>query len=108
MRKFRIPDELTKAFMKSMKADLVKSAYNTKDETDEYVYGSAEVVGLMCLMVFVRGNEQFYNQLKEPARRLGAAFQKVNFLRDIRDDTINLNRHYFHNTIGKEFNEPDS
>ena len=105
VRKFRIPDELTKAFMKSMKADLVKSTYNTKDETDEYVYGSAEVVGLMCLMVFVRGNEQLYNQLKEPARRLGAAFQKVNFLRDIRNDTIDLNRHYFHNTIGKEFSE---
>ena len=105
VRKFRIPDELMKAFLKSMKADLVKSEYNTRDETDEYVYGSAEVVGLMCLMVFVRGNQQLYNELKEPASRLGAAFQKVNFLRDIRNDTIHLNRHYFHNTIGKEFSE---
>lgn len=105
VRKFRIPDELMKAFLKSMKADLVKSEYNTSDETDEYVYGSAEVVGLMCLMVFVRGDESLYEELKEPARKLGAAFQKVNFLRDIRNDTILLNRYYFHNTIGREFSE---
>jgi phytoene/squalene synthetase len=105
VRKFRIPDELTKAFLRSMKADLVKSEYTTRGETDEYVYGSAEVVGLMCLMVFVRGNEQQYNELKDPASRLGAAFQKVNFLRDIKNDTIHLNRYYFHTTIGREFSE---
>jgi 15-cis-phytoene synthase len=105
VRKFGISDELTKAFIKSMKADLVKSVYNSRNETDEYVYGSAEVVGLMCLMVFVRGNERLYNDLKKPASRLGAAFQKVNFLRDIKNDTFHLNRHYFHNTIGKEFSE---
>lgn len=105
VRKYCIPDELIKAFLGSMKADLYKSAYNSRDETNEYVYGSAEVVGLMCLMVFVKGNTLLYNELKEPARRLGAAFQKVNFLRDIKTDTEQLDRHYFHYTIGKEFTE---
>lgn len=105
VRNFNIPDELIKAFLNSMKADLHKSFYASKTETDEYVYGSAEVVGLMCLMVFVKGNMIQYDELKEPARRLGAAFQKVNFLRDIKNDTEQLDRHYFHNTIGKEFTE---
>lgn len=105
VRKYNIPDELINAFMNSMKADLVKSSYNTKDETDNYVYGSAEVVGLMCLMVFVRGDRQLYDYLKKPAQQLGAAFQKVNFLRDIKNDTQELDRYYFHNTAGNTFNE---
>lgn len=105
VRKYTIPDEMIGAFMKSMKADLVKSSYFTKDETDQYVYGSAEVVGLMCLMIFVRGDRRLYDGLKKPAQQLGAAFQKVNFLRDIRNDTEELDRYYFHNTAGKEFNE---
>lgn len=105
VRQYNIPDELIKAFLTSMKADLYKSYYTSKTETDEYVYGSAEVVGLMCLMVFVKGNLNHYNELKEPARRLGAAFQKVNFLRDLKNDTEQLDRHYFHSTLGNEFTE---
>lgn len=105
VRKYNIPVELISAFMKSMKADLVKYSYHTKDETNSYVYGSAEVVGLMCLMVFVRGDMQLYDELKKPAQQLGAAFQKVNFLRDIRNDIEELDRYYFHNTNGKIFNE---
>ena len=105
VRKYNIPDKLISAFMKSMKADLVKSSYRTKDETDQYIYGSAEVVGLMCLMILVRGNRQLYDDLKKPAQKLGAAFQKVNFLRDIRTDIEELDRYYFHKTAGKEFNE---
>lgn len=103
--KYNIPDELISSFMESMKTDLVKSSYSTKNETDYYVYGSAEVVGLMCLMVFVRGDRQLYDDLKKPAQQLGAAFQKVNFLRDIRTDIEELDRHYFHNTSGNIFNE---
>jgi phytoene synthase len=105
VRKYNIPGDLIEAFISSMKTDLVKSEYNSGQETSEYIYGSAEVVGLMCLMVFVKGNLQLYNELKEPARKLGAAFQKVNFLRDIRNDTEKLDRYYFHHMNGRIFNE---
>ena len=88
-----------------MKTDLVKSEHNSKAETDEYIYGSAEVVGLMCLKVFTGGDKDLFTELSMPAKKLGAAFQKVNFLRDIRNDTEDLNRQYFHNTIGKKFDE---
>lgn len=107
VRKYGIQDELVRAFLKSMKTDLVKSEYFTKEETDEYVYGSAEVVGLMCLRVFVRGNDALYEELKGPAKKLGAAFQKVNFLRDIRNDIENLNRSYFHYASRKVYNEEE-
>lgn len=105
VRKYGIPDDLIRAFLKSMKTDLVKQDHNTKDETAEYIYGSAEVVGLMCLRVFVLGNDKLYNELEAPAKRLGSAFQKVNFLRDIKDDTKLLNRKYFHNSIVSGFDE---
>jgi phytoene/squalene synthetase len=105
VRKYCIPEELVSAFLNSMKTDLVKSEYYTKKETDEYIYGSAEVVGLMCLRVFVNGNDVLYEELKEPAKKLGAAFQKVNFLRDMRNDMENLNRSYFHYASGKPYNE---
>jgi phytoene/squalene synthetase len=105
VRKYGISDELIRAFFKSMKSDLVKSEYFTKAETDDYIYGSAEVVGLMCLRVFVNGNDLLYEELKEPAKKLGAAFQKVNFLRDIRNDVEILNRSYFHYASGKVYNE---
>ena len=105
VKKYKIPDELIRAFLRSMKLDLYKSDHATKEETSEYIYGSAEVVGLMCLKVFTDGNEKLYNELIEPARRLGAAFQKVNFLRDIKNDTENLNRRYFHNMTARELNE---
>lgn len=95
VRKYNIPEDLISAFLHSMKLDLHKTDYHTVHELDEYVYGSAEVVGLMCLCVFVEGNMETYNNLKSSARKLGAAFQKVNFLRDIQADFNNLNRTYF-------------
>ena len=105
VKKYNIDNELIQAFLKSMKIDLFKSDHNSKEETDEYIYGSAEVVGLMCLKVFVNGNEELYNELKIPAKKLGAAFQKVNFLRDIKNDTELLNRKYFHDLVDKKFDE---
>lgn len=105
VRKYTIPDALIRAFLKSMKIDLIKNNHTSKDETDEYIYGSAEVVGLMCLMVFVRGDKQLYAELEEPARKLGAAFQKVNFLRDIRNDVEVLNRQYFHHSFENGFDD---
>ena len=95
VKKYNIADDLVQSFLKSMKMDLVKSDYHNKKEYDEYIYGSADVVGLMCLKVFVDGNEEKYNELKEEAMRLGSAFQKVNFLRDLKDDNLVLNRNYF-------------
>lgn len=95
VKQYNISDDLVQSFLKSMKLDLVKSDYHTKEEYDEYIYGSADVVGLMCLKVFVGGNVQRYDQLKDEAMRLGSAFQKVNFLRDLKDDNLVLNRDYF-------------
>ncbi len=97
-----ITDDLVQAFLKSMRADLSKTEYKTQEEYNEYIYGSADVVGLMCLKVFVKGNEEKFNKLKEPAKRLGSAFQKVNFLRDLKDDVELLNRSYFPNVDLKE------
>ncbi len=98
VNKYKIPIELINAFMKSMKLDLSKKEYSTDDEYKEYIYGSADVVGLMCLKVFVNGNNEQYELLKESAMRLGSAFQKVNFLRDLKADYEDLNRTYFPNT----------
>ncbi len=95
VKKYRIDDELIQAFLSSMKADLIKTKYNDEKEISEYIYGSADVVGLMCLKVFVNGNESLYKQLNGPAMRLGSAFQKVNFLRDLKKDTELLKRQYF-------------
>ena len=97
VNKYKIPDDMVQAFLKSMKADLFKTEYKTKAEYDEYIYGSADVVGLMCLKVFVNGNDEMYEELKNAAMRLGSAFQKVNFLRDLKDDLELLNRSYFPN-----------
>ena len=102
VKKYNITDEMVQAFLKSMKADLSKTEYKTKEEYDDYIYGSADVVGLMCLKVFVNGNEEMYETLKDAAMRLGSAFQKVNFLRDLKDDFELLNRSYFPNVdLGK-------
>lgn len=102
VNRYNIPDEMVQAFLKSMKADLHKTEYNTKEEYDEYIFGSADVVGLMCLKVFVNGDEAQYLELKDAAMRLGSAFQKVNFLRDLKDDFELLNRSYFPNIdLGK-------
>jgi phytoene/squalene synthetase len=88
-----------------MKLDLIKSTYNTQAEYADYIYGSADVVGLMCLKVFVSGKEHKYEQLKDEAMRLGSAFQKVNFLRDLKDDNTLLNRTYFPGVNLNNFNE---
>jgi phytoene/squalene synthetase len=78
-----------------MKTDLYKTHYKNEKEINDYIYGSADVVGLMCLKVFVNGDESRYNELKVPAMRLGSALQKVNFLRDLKKDTEHLKRQYF-------------
>jgi phytoene/squalene synthetase len=105
VHKFQIPEDLISAFMKSMKMDLVKTKYNTDAEYKEYIYGSADVVGLMCLKVFVNGDDKKYLDLKEPAMRLGSAFQKVNFLRDLKADYEDLSRTYFPNTDLRKLDE---
>jgi phytoene synthase len=105
VKKYTIDDALIQAFLKSMKMDLIKSEYHTKQEYDEYIYGSADVVGLMCLKVFVNGDEQKFNELKDEAMRLGSAFQKVNFLRDLKDDNLVLNRNYFPGVDLNSFDE---
>lgn len=98
VHKYNIPNELIGAFMKSMKLDLYKTKYTTVEEYNEYIYGSADVVGLMCLKVFVNGDNSKYEELKDSAMRLGSAFQKVNFLRDLKADFEELSRTYFPNT----------
>jgi len=95
VKKYNVTDDLIQSFLKSMKADLNKETYNTVEEYNEYIYGSADVVGLMCLKVFVDGDTEKYDELKFSAMKLGSAFQKVNFLRDLKDDYELLNRSYF-------------
>ncbi|WP_413544226.1 phytoene/squalene synthase family protein [Citricoccus nitrophenolicus] len=89
-----IDHRLVRPFFASMRADLTRTEH-TGASLDEYVYGSAEVVGLMCLKAFTGGDEEAYERLAPAARRLGAAFQKVNFLRDLADDHDVLGRRYF-------------
>lgn len=96
IKKYNIEDKLVQSFLKSMRLDLTKQKYNI-DEFNDYIYGSADVVGLMCLKIFVKGDLEMYESLKEPAMRLGSAFQKVNFLRDLKDDLEVLDRSYFPN-----------
>lgn len=94
VHQYRIEHALIEAFLKSMEMDLHQQVYN-KDLYHEYIYGSAEVIGLMCLRVFCEGDEALYQSLKAPACSLGAAFQKVNFLRDIKSDYYERGRVYF-------------
>jgi len=103
--KYGIPHNLVASFMKSMRMDLTKTTYKTTQEYKDYIYGSADVVGLMCLMVFVKGKKSEYERLKESAMSLGSAFQKVNFLRDLKSDFEELHRSYFPNTNLKELDE---
>ena len=95
VKRYQIPNDLIQSFLKSMKADLYKTRYESKSEIDDYIYGSADVVGLMCLKVFTDGDDAMYASLKLPAKRLGSAFQKVNFLRDLKSDIEFLDRQYF-------------
>jgi len=95
---YGLEKDMVDAFMSSMRQDLHKTVYHTEEEYKNYIYGSADVVGLMCLKVFVNGDTQQYNTLKQTAMALGSAFQKVNFLRDLKADHDQLNRTYFPNT----------
>lgn len=100
---YKIDWDLIDTFLKSMEMDLQQVNYNDH-LYQEYILGSAEVVGLMCLQVFVNGDKQEYERLKYSARQLGSAFQKVNFLRDLKDDYEVLGRTYFPNVDMKTFN----
>jgi phytoene/squalene synthetase len=102
VNEYSIEHELIDAFLKSMEMDLYLQDYDAAGY-DEYIYGSAEVVGLMCLRVFCEGDCDEFSRLREPARKLGSAFQKVNFLRDLKSDFIDRGRTYFPNMNFKEF-----
>ena len=105
VNKYKIDYELIDAFLTSMKMDLKKVKYSTEKEYKDYIYGSADVVGLMCLKVFVGGNKETYKRLKPSAMSLGSAFQKVNFLRDLNADYSLLNRTYFPNLDFNDFDD---
>ena len=105
--KYDISISLVEAFLKSMRADITKNVYLNKKEIDEYIYGSADVVGLMCLKIFVKGDEVQYTHLKDSAVKLGSAFQKVNFLRDLKQDYDELDRTYFPDVDPENFNDSD-
>jgi phytoene synthase len=94
VNQFGIQHQLIAQFLKSMEMDLGEQTYNA-EKYEEYIMGSAQVVGLMCLHVFTRGNQEEFERLKTPAMKLGSAFQKVNFLRDVNADYQELNRTYF-------------
>ena len=93
VNKYKIDHKLITAFLDSMEMDLTKSNYG-RVVYDQYIYGSAEVVGLMCLKIFVQGNQEHFNTLLHAAKMLGSAFQKVNFLRDIKSDIDERGRIY--------------
>lgn len=94
VNRYQIAPDLIEAFFHSMEMDLTKATYSCEGYK-EYIYGSAEVVGLMCLYIFCEGKKEMYNNLKPYAQSLGAAFQKVNFLRDVKSDYQQLSRTYF-------------
>ncbi len=102
INKYNINHRLIAAFFHSMEMDLTKKIYDERGYT-EYIYGSAEVVGLMCLHIFCEGNKDQYNALKPAASSLGAALQKVNFLRDIKADFQGMERMYFPGCDFKNF-----
>ena len=103
--KYKIEDEIVDSFLRSMRADLNKKVYKTEEEAREYIFGSAESVGLMCLSIFVQGNNEEYDKLEPYARKLGSAFQKVNFLRDMKQDMEVLDRCYFPGINRNNFDE---
>ena len=103
VREYNIPLELIETFLNSMEMDLEKREYDS-EKYEQYILGSAEVVGLMCLKIFVQGNEKEYERLKPLAMKLGSAFQKINFLRDLKADYQELGRTYFPGIDLNEFN----
>jgi phytoene/squalene synthetase len=106
VNQYGIDHHLIDAFFRSMEYDLEQKAYD-KAGYEEYIYGSAEVVGLMCLYVFCEGDKAKFDMLKAPARSLGAAFQKVNFLRDLKADYEGMERVYFPNCDFSNFSTED-
>ncbi len=103
---YNIERELIDAFLRSMEMDLYNDSYE-EGKYKEYIYGSAEVVGLMCLRVFCEGNEQLYQELKAPACSLGSAFQKINFLRDMKSDYDDRGRVYFPGVDFQQFTKKE-
>lgn len=103
---FKISHDYIDAFLYSMELDLTDQKYD-QELYEQYIYGSAEVVGLMCLRVFCQDNDALFYELVEPARKLGSAFQKVNFLRDIKSDLIDRKRVYFPGLDIDRFSESD-
>lgn len=104
VNQFLIEDELIEQFLHSMEMDLSRKNYS-EDAFQEYILGSAEVVGLMCLRIFCKNNDTLYNKLKPHAMSLGSAFQKINFLRDLHADFIGMGRSYFPGLDLHHFNE---
>ncbi|MCT4616419.1 MAG: phytoene/squalene synthase family protein [Marinifilaceae bacterium] len=103
--KYNIDRSQIASFIKSMRSDIDKNNYNNNESLDEYIYGSADVVGLMCLMIFCNGDKDKYENLKYSAQKLGSAFQKVNFLRDLHADINGLGRCYFPELCDKKFSK---
>jgi phytoene synthase len=105
VNEFDIDQDLIATFLKSMEMDLDLDAVQTPEEYEEYILGSAEVVGLMCLKVFCYGNQEQYDTLRWNAMKLGSAFQKINFLRDLNADYNQLGRVYFPGVNMEVFND---
>ena len=105
VNEYQVPMIYIDAFMNSMKMDLTKKEYLTNAETAAYIYGSANVVGLMCLKVFCKENTKLFGELVASAEMLGSAFQKVNFLRDLQTDIELLERNYFPQFDKNKFDE---
>jgi len=104
VNEYGVDHENIATFLRSMEMDLQQKEY-TNSELKEYILGSAEVVGLMCLRIFCQGDNDYYNRLKAPAMALGSAFQKINFLRDLNADYQSLGRTYFPNVDMTDFND---
>ena len=107
VNKYNIDHKLINQFIYSMKMDLDSEKIYDQKEYEKYILGSAEVVGLMCLKVFVDGDDKLYKKLSNSAQKLGSAFQKINFLRDIKDDYNELGRTYFPNINLSNFNSKE-
>ena len=106
VHQYQLDRELIDTYINSMELDLYKTKYETEGYK-KYILGSAEVVGLMCLKVFCEGDHEKYDKLKEPAMKLGSAYQKINFLRDIKADYITLGRSYFPDIDMEKFNDAE-
>ncbi len=105
VRKYDINQDHIRAFMNSMEYDLSKTNYSNKEDINDYIYGSADSVGLMCLKIFCYDKPSLYESLEFSAQKLGSAFQKVNFLRDLKDDLNGLGRSYFPEIIESRLNQ---